>query len=118
MGGRQQRTAPGAGLGHHALAAQRPDQVTPAPVQDRLPIWLGYQGPKGARRAGRMGEGLLTIAATSWPHYRDGLQWFSPDLKQRPTALSFSRAGVAEITLPKGKLTLTRDGDKCKTGRE
>jgi hypothetical protein len=42
-------------------------------VQDRLPIWLGYQGPKGARRAGLMGEGLLTLAASSWPHYRDGL---------------------------------------------
>ena len=47
--------------------------LTPAPIQDRLPIWLGYQGPKGARRAGRMGEGLLTLAKTSWPHYRDGL---------------------------------------------
>jgi alkanesulfonate monooxygenase SsuD/methylene tetrahydromethanopterin reductase-like flavin-dependent oxidoreductase (luciferase family) len=47
--------------------------LTPAPVQDRLPIWLGYQGPKGARRAGRMGEGLLTVAPSSWPHYRDGL---------------------------------------------
>jgi len=47
--------------------------LTPAPVQDRLPVWLGYQGPKGARRAGRMGEGLLTVAPSSWPHYRDGL---------------------------------------------
>ena len=47
--------------------------LTPAPVQDRLPVWLGYQGPKGARRAGRMGEGLLTLAASSWPPYRVGL---------------------------------------------
>src|SRR5207302_176548 len=47
--------------------------LTPVPVQERLPVWLGYQGPKGARRAGRMGEGLLTLAASSWPHYRDGL---------------------------------------------
>lgn len=47
--------------------------LTPAPVQDRLPVWLGYQGPRGARRAGRMGEGLLTLAAGSWPPYRDGL---------------------------------------------
>ena len=47
--------------------------LTPAPVAGRLPIWLGYQGPKGARRAGRMGEGLLTLAASSWPHYREGL---------------------------------------------
>ena len=28
-------------------------RVTPAPVQPRIPIWLGYQGPKGARRAGK-----------------------------------------------------------------
>ena len=49
------------------------DGVTPAPVQERLPIWLGYQGPKGARRAGLMGECLLTAGAESWPHYRDGL---------------------------------------------
>jgi alkanesulfonate monooxygenase SsuD/methylene tetrahydromethanopterin reductase-like flavin-dependent oxidoreductase (luciferase family) len=49
------------------------DSLTPEPVQDRLPIWLGYQGPKGARRAGRMGEGLLTLNAASWPPYRDGL---------------------------------------------
>ena len=47
--------------------------LTPAPAQERLPVWLGYQGPKGARRAGLMGEGLLTIAKDSWPHYRDGL---------------------------------------------
>ncbi|MFC5747883.1 LLM class flavin-dependent oxidoreductase [Actinomadura rugatobispora] len=47
--------------------------LTPAPVQERLPIWLGYLGPKGARRAGRMGEGLLTANAESWPEYRAGL---------------------------------------------
>jgi alkanesulfonate monooxygenase SsuD/methylene tetrahydromethanopterin reductase-like flavin-dependent oxidoreductase (luciferase family) len=47
--------------------------LTPRPIQERLPIWLGLQGPKGARRAGLMGEGLLTAAAGSWPHYRDGL---------------------------------------------
>ncbi|MEV5829728.1 LLM class flavin-dependent oxidoreductase [Spirillospora sp. NPDC052242] len=47
--------------------------VTPGPVQERLPIWLGYQGPKGAARAGRMGEPLLTANAESWPAYRDGL---------------------------------------------
>src|SRR4051812_28002477 len=35
--------------------------VTPAPVQDRVPLWLGYQGPQGARRAGVLGEGLLSI---------------------------------------------------------
>jgi alkanesulfonate monooxygenase SsuD/methylene tetrahydromethanopterin reductase-like flavin-dependent oxidoreductase (luciferase family) len=48
-------------------------RVTPAPVQPRLPIWLGYQGPRGARRAGRMGEGLLSANAELWEPYRAGL---------------------------------------------
>jgi alkanesulfonate monooxygenase SsuD/methylene tetrahydromethanopterin reductase-like flavin-dependent oxidoreductase (luciferase family) len=48
-------------------------KVTPAPAQDRLPIWMGYLGPKGARRAGLLGEYLLSPDARLWPHYRDGL---------------------------------------------
>ncbi len=48
-------------------------QITPSPVQDRVPIWMGYQGPKGARRAGRLGEGLLCANADLWPQYRAGL---------------------------------------------
>jgi alkanesulfonate monooxygenase SsuD/methylene tetrahydromethanopterin reductase-like flavin-dependent oxidoreductase (luciferase family) len=47
--------------------------VTPAPAQARLPIWMGYQGPKGARRAGRLGEHLLSSDATIWEHYEAGL---------------------------------------------
>jgi alkanesulfonate monooxygenase SsuD/methylene tetrahydromethanopterin reductase-like flavin-dependent oxidoreductase (luciferase family) len=47
--------------------------VTPRPVQDRLPIWLGYLGPRGARRAGLLGENLLTASKESWPAYRDAL---------------------------------------------
>ncbi len=47
--------------------------VTPGPVQDRLPIWMGYQGPKGARRAGLLGEGLLSPDPALYPTYRDAL---------------------------------------------
>jgi len=47
--------------------------VTPKPVQKRLPIWMGYLGPQGARRAGRLGENLLSADATLWPHYREAL---------------------------------------------
>ncbi len=47
--------------------------VTPPPVQDPLPVWLGYQGPQGARRAGMLGAPLLTANAESWPAYRDAL---------------------------------------------
>lgn len=50
-----------------------PGGVTPRPVQDRLPIWMGYQGPQGARRAGLLGEGLLTADVRSWDPYREGL---------------------------------------------
>jgi alkanesulfonate monooxygenase SsuD/methylene tetrahydromethanopterin reductase-like flavin-dependent oxidoreductase (luciferase family) len=48
-------------------------KLTPEPVQNPFPIWLGYQKEKGARRAGRMGFKLLCPDAALWPHYRDGL---------------------------------------------
>jgi hypothetical protein len=51
-------------------------------------------------------------------HSRERLQWFSPELKQGPTKLAFSEAGVAEIRLPNGKLKLIREGKNCKTARE
>jgi alkanesulfonate monooxygenase SsuD/methylene tetrahydromethanopterin reductase-like flavin-dependent oxidoreductase (luciferase family) len=47
--------------------------VTPGPVQERVPIWMGYQGPKGARRAGVLGENLLSLDARIYPQYREGL---------------------------------------------
>src|ERR1700737_687078 len=52
------------------------DGIRPGPIQDPLPIWLGYQGPKGARRAGLLGEGLLSADAPLWGPYSDGLaEW-------------------------------------------
>ena len=54
--------------------------VTPGPAQERVPIWMGYLGPKGARRAGRLGEYLLSPDARLWPHYRDGLEEAGHDL--------------------------------------
>jgi alkanesulfonate monooxygenase SsuD/methylene tetrahydromethanopterin reductase-like flavin-dependent oxidoreductase (luciferase family) len=47
--------------------------ITPGPVQVRIPLWLGYQGPQGAKRAGRMGEFLLSADAALWDAYREGL---------------------------------------------
>lgn len=47
--------------------------VTPKPVQPRLPIWMGYLGPKGARRAGLLGENLLSVDARNWEPYRAAL---------------------------------------------
>jgi alkanesulfonate monooxygenase SsuD/methylene tetrahydromethanopterin reductase-like flavin-dependent oxidoreductase (luciferase family) len=47
--------------------------ITPGPVQRRLPIWMGYQGPKGARRAGLLGEGLLSVDPGLVEPYRKGL---------------------------------------------
>jgi alkanesulfonate monooxygenase SsuD/methylene tetrahydromethanopterin reductase-like flavin-dependent oxidoreductase (luciferase family) len=55
-------------------------RVTPAPVQQPLPIWMGYQGPQGARRAGLLGEGLLTADGASWQPYREGLAAAGHDL--------------------------------------
>ncbi len=47
--------------------------ITPPPVQMPVPMWLGYMAGKGARRAGRMGMGLLSTDASLWPDYRAGL---------------------------------------------
>lgn len=47
--------------------------VTPPPVQEPVPLWLGYQGPQGARRAGRLGVGLLALDAKLMYPYREGL---------------------------------------------
>ncbi len=49
------------------------DGVTPPPLQRPFPIWLGYGGPQGARRAGRLGEGLLSIDDRLYEPYRAGL---------------------------------------------
>jgi alkanesulfonate monooxygenase SsuD/methylene tetrahydromethanopterin reductase-like flavin-dependent oxidoreductase (luciferase family) len=56
--------------------------VTPPPVQDPLPIWMGYLGPKGARRAGLLGERLLSPDARLWEPYRNGLVEGGHDLEQ------------------------------------
>ncbi|MCU1457858.1 MAG: luxA [Actinomycetia bacterium] len=48
-------------------------RVTPAPVQRPIPIWLGYQGPRGARAAGRLGVGLLSLRPELLEPYREGL---------------------------------------------
>jgi alkanesulfonate monooxygenase SsuD/methylene tetrahydromethanopterin reductase-like flavin-dependent oxidoreductase (luciferase family) len=47
--------------------------VTPRPVQERVPLWMGYLGPQGARRAGLLGEGLLAADPRLWEPYRAGL---------------------------------------------
>ena len=47
--------------------------VTPPPVQRPFPIWVGYQGPRGAGRAGRLGAGLLSLRRDLLDPYRAGL---------------------------------------------
>lgn len=48
-------------------------EVTPAPVQQQIPLWMGYMGPKSARRAGLLGENLLAVAPELYAPYREGL---------------------------------------------
>lgn len=45
----------------------------PPPVQEHIPIWLGYQGPQGARRAGLLGVGLLAPDPALTVPYKQGL---------------------------------------------
>lgn len=49
-------------------------RVTPPPAQQPLPLWIGYQRPAGARRAGRLGVGLLSLDRASLDPYRAGLR--------------------------------------------
>jgi alkanesulfonate monooxygenase SsuD/methylene tetrahydromethanopterin reductase-like flavin-dependent oxidoreductase (luciferase family) len=46
----------------------------PGPVQRPVPMWLGFQGPRGAARAGRLGSGLLTLNRASLEPYRTALR--------------------------------------------
>lgn len=55
-------------------------RVTPPPVQERPRIWLGYQGPQGARRAGLLGESLLCANPALAAPYRDALAEAGHDL--------------------------------------
>ena len=48
-------------------------EVTPPPAQTPPPVWAGYQGPRGARRAGRLGVGLLSLNPDLLEPYREGL---------------------------------------------
>ena len=47
--------------------------VTPGPIQQPLPMWAGFGGPKGARTAGQLGLGLLSIDPALLEPYREGL---------------------------------------------
>jgi alkanesulfonate monooxygenase SsuD/methylene tetrahydromethanopterin reductase-like flavin-dependent oxidoreductase (luciferase family) len=50
-----------------------PEGVRPRPVQDPVPIWLGYQGPQGAHRAGLLAAPLLSADAALWEPYSSAL---------------------------------------------
>jgi alkanesulfonate monooxygenase SsuD/methylene tetrahydromethanopterin reductase-like flavin-dependent oxidoreductase (luciferase family) len=56
--------------------------VGPQPVQSDVPLWLGYQGPRNAARAGRLGVGVLTLSRRSHASYVAALTeaGHSPDL--------------------------------------
>jgi alkanesulfonate monooxygenase SsuD/methylene tetrahydromethanopterin reductase-like flavin-dependent oxidoreductase (luciferase family) len=47
--------------------------LTPPPVQDPIPVWGGFQGPRGARLAGRLGLRLLTLDRRLLAPYVEGL---------------------------------------------
>jgi alkanesulfonate monooxygenase SsuD/methylene tetrahydromethanopterin reductase-like flavin-dependent oxidoreductase (luciferase family) len=58
----------------------RSGEVQPPPVQQHPPMWLGYQGPRGAERAGRLGVGLLSLDRELLAPYQRGLTEAGHDL--------------------------------------
>jgi alkanesulfonate monooxygenase SsuD/methylene tetrahydromethanopterin reductase-like flavin-dependent oxidoreductase (luciferase family) len=49
-------------------------RLTPPPAQARPALWMGYQGPRGAERAGRLGECLLSANTALVEPYHEGLR--------------------------------------------
>jgi alkanesulfonate monooxygenase SsuD/methylene tetrahydromethanopterin reductase-like flavin-dependent oxidoreductase (luciferase family) len=47
--------------------------ITPRPLQDPIPLWAGFSGPKGSRLAGRLGMGRLHLDSAHWSSYLEGL---------------------------------------------
>jgi alkanesulfonate monooxygenase SsuD/methylene tetrahydromethanopterin reductase-like flavin-dependent oxidoreductase (luciferase family) len=50
------------------------ETVTPRPIQSPVPIWAGYNMPVGARRAGRLGVGLMSVLRWCLEPYLQGLR--------------------------------------------
>ena len=48
-------------------------RLTPPPIQKPLPLWAGYMGPQGAKRAGKLGVGLLTLNRDSLAPYKEAI---------------------------------------------
>ena len=74
------------------------------------------RGTGGVNYSNSKNGGTL-MTGSKW-FYNDGLQWLSPDLNQEATEIEFTKAGTAEIPLPKGKLKLVREGEIFKVTRE
>jgi alkanesulfonate monooxygenase SsuD/methylene tetrahydromethanopterin reductase-like flavin-dependent oxidoreductase (luciferase family) len=51
-----------------------PRTVTPAPVQNPIPLWGGFGGPMGARTAGRLGLGLQSMSPQLYEPYVEALE--------------------------------------------
>lgn len=49
------------------------DTMTPQPIQTRMPMFIGALGVRGARLAGRLGEGLLSLKPDLHDAYLAGL---------------------------------------------
>ena len=81
----------------------REGSVTPPPVQDPVPIWMGYQGPQGARRAGLLGEGLLSVDGALLEPYRAGLAegGHDPGAARMAGLVSFVLADDPEAAWPR-----------------
>jgi alkanesulfonate monooxygenase SsuD/methylene tetrahydromethanopterin reductase-like flavin-dependent oxidoreductase (luciferase family) len=51
-----------------------PDGITPAPLQNPLPLWAGLRGPRTSYLAGRLGMGMLSMQGDFWERYLEGLR--------------------------------------------
>lgn len=80
-------------------------EPTPPPVQERVPIWIGGEGPRGARIAGRLGEGLLVLKPELLGPYREALasRGHDPDAARMGGCANFILADDPESAWPRIK---------------
>ncbi|MCW2547654.1 MAG: monooxygenase [Mycobacterium sp.] len=119
-----------------ALLAEEP--LNRLSVQHPIPMWLGYQGPKNAKRAGTLGAGLLTLNRGSYEPYVEALEaaghgaatarmggvidlivardpeaaWAMIRPHYAHMALTYLQASVPDATLPAGVLASRFGRDK------
>lgn len=76
---------------------------TPRPLQQKLPLWIGAHGPRGARLAGRLGAGMLSFSPRVRKPYAAALEQagHDPDVARLASLANLVVCDDPEATWPR-----------------